>query len=162
TAAARARAIGDQALFARAAFGAHRVAAATESSRFAVIDLLEEALAGSALSAEGGRERWLISASLAREFADGPHRDLARGVELARTAVDGARAAGQASALAYALLALTDVRWEQGTAAERLSLSGELAAVATAAGETELVLEAQLARLVALLELGDQAFTVEL
>ena len=44
-AAARARTVGDTALFARAAFGAHRVAAATESPRSAVIALLEEALA---------------------------------------------------------------------------------------------------------------------
>jgi hypothetical protein len=44
-AAVRARTAGDTALFARAAFGAHRVAAATESPRSAVIALLEEALA---------------------------------------------------------------------------------------------------------------------
>jgi acyl carrier protein len=44
-AAARARTAGNTALFARAAFGAHRVAAATESPRPAVIALLEEALA---------------------------------------------------------------------------------------------------------------------
>ena len=54
------------------------------------------------------------------------------------------------------------MRWEPGTAAERLSIAGELAAAAAAAGETELVLEAHLARLVALLELGDPGFTVEL
>ena len=44
-AAVRARTAGDTALFARAAFGVHRVAAATESPRPAVIALLEEALA---------------------------------------------------------------------------------------------------------------------
>ena len=44
-AAARARATGDTALFARAAFGAHRVTTLTESSRSEVIALLEEALA---------------------------------------------------------------------------------------------------------------------
>ena len=54
------------------------------------------------------------------------------------------------------------MRWEPGTAAERLSIAGELAAAAAAAGETELMLEAHLARLVALLELGDPAFTLEL
>jgi hypothetical protein len=43
-----------------------------------------------------------------------------------------------------------------------LSIAGELAAAAAAAGETELVLEAHLCRLVALLELGDPSFTVEL
>ena len=74
-AAARARAIGDRRLFARAAFGAHRVTTLTESSRSGVIALLEEALA--ALDADAGRRtagaaRWLLSASLARELADGP------------------------------------------------------------------------------------------
>ena len=66
------------------------------------------------------------------------------------------------AALAYALFALADVRWEPGTAAERLSIAEELAAAAAAAGETELVLEAHLSRLVALLELGDPSFTVQL
>ena len=169
-AAVRARTAGDTALFARAAFGAHRVAAATESPRSAVIALLEEALAALAAApapapqaaAGGDPARWLLSASLARELADGPSADLPRAVGLARAAVDGARLAGAAGVLAYALFALADVRWEPGTAAERLGLAGELAAAAAAAGETELVLEAHLARLVALLELGDPAFTLEL
>ena len=62
----------------------------------------------------------------------------------ASAAVEGARAAGEAGVLAYALFALADVRWEPGTATERLSIAGELAAAAAAAGETELVLEAHL------------------
>ena len=76
--------------------------------------------------------------------------------------MDGARAADDAGVLAYALFALADVRWGPGTATERLGIAGELAAAATAAHETELVLEAHLCRLVALLELGDPSFTVEL
>src|SRR6185437_12735482 len=111
---------------------------------------------------DGGAARWLLTAALARELADGPHRDLSRAVGLASAAVEGARAAGEASALAYALFALADVRWEPGTATERLSIAGELAAAAADAGETELVLEAHLCKLVALLELGDPSFPVEL
>ena len=91
-----------------------------------------------------------------------PHRDLSRAVGLARAAVDGARAAGDAAPLAYALFALGDVRWAPGTAAERLGIAGELAAAAAAAGETELVLEAHMSRLVALLELGDPSFALQL
>jgi hypothetical protein len=159
--AARARGTGDAELLARAAFGVHRIATLTESPRSGVIALLEEALAGAG-TADGELARWLLSAALARELADGPHRDLPRAVGLASAAVDGARAAGQAGVLAYALFALADVRWEPGTAAERLSIAGELAVAAAAAGETELVLEAHLCRLVALLELGDPSFTVEL
>ena len=106
--------------------------------------------------------RWLLLASLARELADGPDRDLPRAVCLANAAVEGARAAGDAGALAYALFALGDVRWAPGTATERLEIAGELAAAAAAAGETELVLEAHLSRLVALLELGDPSFAVQL
>ncbi len=163
-AAARARAAGDTALFARAAFGAHRVATLTESSRSAVIALLEEALAAPDVdgTATSNSVRWLLSASLARELADGPQSDLSRAVALATVAVDGARAADDAGVLAYALFALADVRWEPGTATERLGIAGELAAAATSARETELVLEAHLCRLVALLELGDPSFTVEL
>jgi tetratricopeptide (TPR) repeat protein len=170
-AAARARAIGDGVLFARAAFGAHRVTTVTESSRSGVIALLEDALAllEDALAAldgdagtDAGAMRWLLSASLARELADGPDRDLSRAVPLAHAAVDGARAAGDAASLAYALFALGDVRWAPGTAAERLGIAGELAAAAAAAGETELVLEAHMSRLVALLELGDPSFALEL
>jgi hypothetical protein len=163
-AAAWARAIGDTALFARAAFGTHQVTTLTESSRSGVIALLEEALA--ALDAEGTTDaspaQWLLSASLARELADGPDRDLSRAVGLASAAVEGARAAGEPGVLAYALFALADVRWEPGTAAERLRIAGELAAAAADAHETELVLEAHLCRLAALLELGDPSFTVEL
>jgi len=162
-AAARARAVGDTARFARAAFGAHRVSTITDSSRSGVIALLEEALAAlDETNAAGRTERWLLSASLARELADGPDRDLPRAVGLARDAVEGARAAGDAGTLAYALFALADVRWAPGSAAERLRIAGELAAAATAARETELVLEAHLCRLVALLELGEPSFTVEL
>ena len=163
-AAARARATGDTELLTRAAFGVHRIATRTESPRSEVIALLEEALAalGAEGTADGSSARWLLSASLARELADGPHRDLPRAVGLASAAVEGARAAGEAGVLAYALFALADVRWEPGTAAERLSIAGELAAAAAAAGETELVLEAYLCRLVALLELGDPSFTVQL
>ena len=161
-AAARARAIGDSAVLARAAFGAHRVATLTESSRSGVIALLEEALAALDGEADAGAARWLLPASLARELADGPDRDLPRAVGLASAAVEGARAADEAGVLAYALFALADVRWEPGTATERLRIAEELAAAAGAAGETELVLEAHLCRLVALLELGDPSFTVQL
>ena len=163
-AAARARVAGDSAWLARAAFGAHRVATLTESPRSGVIALLEEALAaldGDA-GAGAGAMRWLLPASLARELADGPDGDLSRAVRLAHAAVDGARAAGDAGPLAYALFALGDVRWAPGTATERLELAGQLAAAAAAADETELVLEAHLSRLAALLELGDPSFAVQL
>jgi predicted ATPase len=162
-AAARARAAGEVALFARAAFGAHRVPTLTEASRSGTIALLEEALAAlDGQQADARAERWLLAASLARELADGPDRDLPRAVRLAHDAVEGARAAGAAGTLAYALFALADVRWEPGTAAERLTIAEELAAAAAAARETELVLDAHLCRLVALLELGDPSFIVEL
>jgi hypothetical protein len=129
-----------------------------------VITLLEEALGalGGGGTADESPARWLLSASLARELADGPDRDLPRAVGLASAAVEGARAADDAGVLAYALFALADVRWEPGTAAERLGIAEELAAAAAAAAETELVLEAHLCRLVALLELGDPSFTVQL
>jgi tetratricopeptide (TPR) repeat protein len=165
TAAQRARAAGDTPVLARAAFGLHRVATMTESSRADVIALLEEALAE--LGPRQADMRWLLTASLARELADGPDRDRLRAAALGVAAVDGARADGTQTgegrrALAYALFALCDVRWEPGTATERLRIAGELAVAAAAAGETELLLEAHLSRLVALLELGDPAFAIQL
>ena len=163
-AAARARAPGDTALFARAAFGAHRVATLTESPRSGVIALLEEALAAldGATQGDVGVSRWLLLASLARELADGPDRDLSRAAGLANAAVEDARAVGDPGGLGYALFALGDVRWQPGTAAERLGIAEELAAAAAAAGESELVLEAHLAKLTALLELGDPSFAIQL
>ena len=165
TAARRARAAGDTPVLARAAFGLHRVATMTESSRADVIALLEEALAE--LGPRQADMRWLLTASLARELADGPDRDRPRAAALGAAAVDGARADGTQTgegrrALAYALFALCDVRWEPGTATERLRIAGELAVAAAAAGETELLLEAHLSRLVALLELGDPGFAIQL
>src|SRR5437763_9706564 len=69
-AAARARGAGEVALFARAAFGVHRIATLTESPRSEVIMLLEEALAalGTGGTAGDSPGRWLLSASLAREL----------------------------------------------------------------------------------------------
>jgi hypothetical protein len=127
-----------------------------------VIALLEESLAAPGAGQQPAR-RWLLTASLARELADGPDSDRPRAVALAAAAaVDGARAAGDRRTLAYALFAQCDVRWEPGTAAERLRIAAELAVTAAAAGETELLLEAHLSRLVALLELGDPAFAAQL
>jgi hypothetical protein len=163
-AADRARATGDTAALAGAAFGLHRVTTRTESSRPDVVALLEEALAALSPQSPAGRPgmRWLLTASLARELADGPDRDLARAAAMAAAAVEGARADADRGALAYGLFALSDVRWEPGTAAQRLGIADEMADAASAAGETELLLEAQLSRLVALLELGDPAFAAQL
>lgn len=179
-AARRARAAGDAGLLARAAFGTHRVATPTDSSRSGVIALLTEGLAALGEEPPGTTApgtRWLLTAALARELADGPDSDRPRAAALAAAAVDGARSdcarSGRArtgsarpaaahAALAYALFALCDVRWEPGSAAERLPIADQLAAAAAAAGETELLLEAHLSRLVALLELGDPAFAAQL
>ncbi len=183
-AARRARALGDAGVLARAAFGLHRVPTLTDSSRSDVIALLEEAIvaltgtpadpsrerAGPPAAADGGT-RWLVTAALARELTDGPGSDRSRAATLAATAVGGARtdaarsagapARAARAALAYALFAQCDVRWEPGSAGERLQLADELAVAATAAGETELLLEAHLARLAALLELGDARFEAQ-
>jgi hypothetical protein len=160
SAAARAHAAGDAHALARAAFGAHRVATLTGSSRAAVIGILEQALG--VLTGPAERQRWLILAALARELTDGPHADLPRAVTLAEAAVAGARAAGDDAALAYALFAVGDVRRAPGTERERLDIAEQLASAASAAGETELLLEARLAAVLALLELGDARYAEEL
>ena len=70
-AAARARASGDSALFARAAFGAHRVATLTESSRSGVIALLEEARQGYVGEAD-------VAVGVVGELHSGHARELVR------------------------------------------------------------------------------------
>jgi len=107
-AAGRARAAGDTAVLALAAFGAHRVTTMTGSPRSDVIVLLEEALA--ALGPRQRDMRWRVTASLARELADGPDRDRPRAIALATAAVDGARVGGDNGTLAYALFALAAMR----------------------------------------------------
>ncbi|QIS03607.1 AAA family ATPase [Nocardia brasiliensis] len=76
--------------------------------------------------------------------------------------VRAARESGDESALAAALLARHDAIWRPGTAAERLSLAGELADIGRREHGDELELQGTLLRFTALLELGDPAAHTEL
>ncbi|WP_029900170.1 ATP-binding protein [Nocardia brasiliensis] len=76
--------------------------------------------------------------------------------------VRAARESGDDTALASALLARHDAIWQPGTAAERLSLAGELAAIGRREHGDELELQGALLRFTALLELGDPAAHIEL
>jgi AAA ATPase domain len=77
--------------------------------------------------------------------------------QVARRAVELAAAANDAHALATAKLAMQDVLWVPGSAAERLPVIAEMLDAAQAAGDGDLVAEAHLLRAAALLELGDPA-----
>lgn len=98
------------------------------------------------------RARVLAAASMARTHHAVDHP---RALELGRQAVDVARASGDPDALGWSLLARHDGRWEPGTAAERLELLDELAALARGRGARELEGLAAFLRFLALLERGD-------
>jgi tetratricopeptide (TPR) repeat protein len=80
----------------------------------------------------------------------------------ARGAVELASASGDASALAHALLALHDVIWAPGAAAERLPVLARMSAAAERAGDHDVAAEAVLLRAAALIEQGDPDGPVEL
>jgi tetratricopeptide (TPR) repeat protein len=141
----------EPALLGPAALGLHELGGGSERSHQFVIDLLERAVSSvDDQTAAPGRCRLL--AALARELADGPHRDPARAAALADQAVAAARSA-EPGALAFCLFAKHDAIWGPGSPAARLALAEEMA---DAAGDDlEMAFQAALCWLIALLDLGD-------
>jgi hypothetical protein len=162
-AAAEARASRDGLMLARAALGVHEVGSRSLTTHADSIGLLQEAAA--VLDGEEGDAalgmRAGVLACLARELVHGIGQDHARAVGLSQQAVTLARALGDPGTLALCLLARHDALWVAGSATRRLPVVAEMATAAAAAGDPVLSLEAQLARFVVLLELGDpEAFVV--
>src|SRR5581483_11019780 len=115
--------------------------------------LLEEALAGT--SSDDPRMRSLLLGALARHRYH-TRMELGAGdaAQLAEEAVAEARRASDNDVLAAALGALHDAYWQPGRAAVRLDVATEMEAAAEAAGDADLLMQAALLRLTALLELG--------
>jgi DNA-binding winged helix-turn-helix (wHTH) protein len=146
-----ARSSGRSDLFALAVLGfAHRPTASGHGDR-EVIDLLEEA-ARTAPADEALRIR--VLSRLAGELR---YAEPARAEALVDGAVASARALGDTEVLAHALDDATYVRWSPGDPESWIALNGEVARVAHAANDLELVLDGQKGRVTGFLELGDVA-----
>jgi DNA-binding SARP family transcriptional activator/tetratricopeptide (TPR) repeat protein len=148
-AAASARAAHDPALLAQAALGHGGIPVVIAAADRETVQLLEEALAATPAGAAATSARLLARLSVEHYYAD---PDRAR--ELAARAVEQARGADDAAALAAALNAQRVALWSPQAADERLAAAGEMIAAAEAAGDPEALLQGRNWRVVDLLELG--------
>ncbi len=161
-AAALARQAPDPTALAGAALGIAALGARSGTEDPVGVGLLQES---AGLTATGGHDapRSRVLAALARALR---HGALASpdpvAVATADEAVSLAKAAGDASAIAHALLARHDVVWVPGAAQLRLPVLAEMAAAAGHAGDRDLVAEALVLRAAALIEQGDPAGPAEL
>jgi AAA ATPase domain len=124
-----------------------------EAADASVVSLLAEAVAASGDADSPLRARLL--GRLAMELSPSDQRE--RRTALARQAVEIARRVGEAAALAHALLALHVADCGPDNAAERLAIATEMVRAAHQAGETDLMLQGRMCRIVDYLELGDGA-----
>lgn len=145
-----ARAAGDEVRLARAALGFGGLGMAIAVADDAVIDLLEEALA--ALGANDDELRSRLLARLAVERYYNPSRDL--GERLAGEALTVARATGDPSVLAQALVAQHVSLWRADRVQERLAIAAELVALAERERDAEAELRARNWLVVDLFEAG--------
>jgi predicted ATPase len=157
------RARGDAVALAHAALGLHSLGQRSGATDAEVRDLLRQAAldlagAGTQLALQSR-----VQAALARVARHGAGARAGNEmVQTARRAVRLADDAGDPRTLAEAKLALHDVLWSPGTAAQRLPVVGEMLGAAHAAGDADLVAQAHLLRATALIELGDPAGRDEL
>jgi DNA-binding SARP family transcriptional activator len=144
-----ARAVHDSDLLARAALGHGGLAIVIAAADATTVRLLEEALAAAPAGEPTASARLLARLSVELYYSDP-----ARARELSSLAVERARRADDAVALAAALNARRVALWSPHHAHERLAVAGGMVAAADAAGDHEAVLQARNWRVVDLLELG--------
>lgn len=117
-----------------------------------LVALLEEALR--ALGSEDSLLRAMVLSRLA--VARSPYPGSAADAEsFAEDAVAVARRLGDPATLARALTARQHIRWDVATAEEMLATAEEMFVLAEPAGDAEMVLQAYMWRVIALLEQGD-------
>ena len=144
-----ARGARDADLLARAALGHGGMAVVIAGADPAAVGLLEEALASAPAGDPATSARLLARLSVELYYADP-----ARARELSALAVERARRADDAAAIAAALNARRVALWSPHHADERLAVAGDMIAAAEAAGDREAVLQGRNWRVVDLLELG--------
>jgi DNA-binding SARP family transcriptional activator/tetratricopeptide (TPR) repeat protein len=144
-----ARRAGDPELLARTALGYGGMAVVIAAADPTAVRLLEEAIAATPARDLATSCRLLARLSVELYYSD---RDRAR--DLSALAVERARRAEDASALAAALNAHRVALWSPHHADERLAVAGDMIAAAEAAGDREAVLQGRNWRVVDLLELG--------
>ena len=144
-----ARAVRDCDLLARAALGHGGTAVVIAAADPTAVRLLEEALAAAPADDLATSARLLARLSVELYYSDP-----ARARDLSALAVERARRADDAAALAAALNAHRVALWFPHHADERLTAAGDMIAAAEAAGDREAVLQGRNWRVVDLLELG--------
>ena len=137
-----------------AALGLHEVGSESQTTRAPVIAALDTARSKLGADEEDRPLLARVTATLARELADGPDADPGRAGSLAQEAIEIALGLDDPTVLATCLFARHDVIWGPGTAAERRDLGEELCRVATGHAP-DLAFQGLLCRYVALLEMGD-------
>jgi DNA-binding SARP family transcriptional activator len=148
-AAALARSMRDPDLLARAALGHGGTAVVIAAADPTAVRLLEEAIAATPTGDLATSTRLLARLSVELYYTDP-----ARARELSALAIERARRADDAAALAAALNARRVALWSPRHSDGRLAVAGEMIAAAEAAGDREAVLQARNWRVVDLLELG--------
>jgi DNA-binding SARP family transcriptional activator len=144
-----ARGARDSDLLARAALGHGGMAVVIAAPDPATVRLLEEALAATPSGEMAASARLLARLSVELYYSDP-----ARARELSSLAVERARGADDAAALAAALNAQRVALWSPDHADERLAVAEEMVAAGEAAGDREAVLQGRNWRVVDLVELG--------
>ncbi len=144
-----ARGARDQDLLARAALGHGGMAVVIAAPDPTSVRLLEDALAAAPPGELATSARLLARLSVELYYSDP-----ARALDLSTLAVERARRADDAAALAAALNAHRVALWSPHHAGERLAVAGDMVAAAGAAGDREALLQGRNWRVVDLLELG--------
>ncbi|MDX6232926.1 MAG: hypothetical protein QOH68_1926 [Nocardioidaceae bacterium] len=137
-----------------AALGLHEVGVESQTTRAPVIAALDTARSRLGEIDEDRPLLARVTATLARELADGPDADPDRAESLAQQAIDIAVLLDDPTVLATCLFARHDVIWGPGTAEERRGLGEELWRVAIVHAP-DLAFQGLLCRYVAMLEMGD-------
>jgi tetratricopeptide (TPR) repeat protein len=157
-----ARQVGDVPRLARTAVALHDLGTRGMSPEATTtLELLSEAAV--ALDPQPSMLRTRVLTALVRSMRHQRSAlDQDRIIAAGQDAVRVARAVGEPSAVAFALLALHDALWQPGTGSQRLEVLDEMRDNATRAGERDLLVQTYQLRAAALLESGDPRGRIEL
>jgi hypothetical protein len=159
----RVRGGGDPARMATVVLGYDGLGARFAMPRTDLVAALEQARAALATTGGAGTAAEArVTAALARQLQHSVARDRHRAGPLAERAVAVARDLDDPAILAGCLLALHDTLWTAGTAARRVAIAAEMAALAGRCGDRERHAQALLLAATAHLENGSPAFRAAL